>query len=203
MVAASLVIRRPEACRRDVFVLGAGRERIDRVRRDLCMSGSDGQGDRMAEDVNAAARVDARAGFEVGLDVGPCRDDARFLRREGVLVGGHVNEPQLFERDGSLRTLAITQEVRDGDGGEQGDDRDDDHDFDEREARTFGFQFADHGCFFSVLVVGFLCRNAANAVRRWLRNKDNIKIQALFRNHSRMCPSMCKERFIKIYHTCE
>lgn len=148
-VAAELVVGRPEACGCGSVLRDVG-ERFDGCRRNLCMSGSDGQGDRMTEDVHAAARVETRAGFEVGLDVHPLGDDARFLRREGVLVGSDVNEPQLFDRHVRLRTLAATQPVRDGDGGEQGDDRDDDHDFNERKARAFGVQFTEHGVLFGV-----------------------------------------------------
>src|SRR5579862_2767785 len=137
-LAASASVRRPEGCGGDV---GQGVEgRCGHLRDAIHLE----RPVRRAVDIRACG-VEGRAGLDVVLQVREVdRGAGYFVGLQCVLIERVVEYAEVFEHARGLGAFARAEEVRDGDGGQQGYDRDHDHDFHQGKT-TF---VIDHRLFF-------------------------------------------------------
>ena len=112
-------------------------------------AGQDDAGRRGLQVIDVVTRGEAVGGIS-GAGRGGAQDAAAHVGLDVENLGGGVRAGLAFERPGLFGAVNLTEivdarvllglqtganEVGDGDGREQPDDGDDDHDFDEREAR--------------------------------------------------------------------
>jgi len=109
---------------------------------------------------NAAGRVQLDIGFQIGR-VGNGSTSAQ-MRFQSVLVGRRINLAEVVNAGILLRGRTRFDEVRNRDGGQQADDRHNDHDFYQRKARLTGV----FGLFHFVIFLFLPRRNVATG---WFR----------------------------------
>ena len=99
--------------------------------------------------IGRAVRQFARSAVaEIRLDVSCLRcGGGGLMLFQSPLLLGPVNHTQVVDASVLLRRCAGADEVRNGDGGQQADDRDHDHDFNQGEARlASNFIFHNEFC---------------------------------------------------------